>query len=443
MPQQPESGSVLRTVDAEVFDRYVKPQQFGTVGAGGDDTAVFQEALTAIQGRSGRYTLMIPPDSYNLGGTLSYVGDYLTIEADGATLNKTSTTGNLFDVTGGHFRYSGGVIESAATHTSGYVIKVTGDHSRVDDVLIYQCYSGIYFGGTQTHVTNTRINAMRHHGIHYGPTVGGFVNIMGTYINGPEDNSNDGIGLLFENGDTFTITNMNVASHQTPIVLQPPSGKFIRNFFATNILADGVGRTSGNEGWLIDSTTSGALDIRRVKLVNCWGSTMPDRGMTIKGTNTTDVELIGFTAVANEKEGVWVGEGASHVRIIDGTFSANSRDASGTYSGIKIADTTSFVTIRGVYAGQTGGLANSQRYGIEIDGNTHDHLFIMDNQTALNVSGEIQWGRWVGQNNQLKPRHGLIPVYADDLSAASDGYPHGGYYLTTIEDSTVLAINRE
>jgi hypothetical protein len=440
MPQQPESGSVDRTVDAEVFDKYVKPQQFGTVGAGGDDTAVFQEALTAIQGRGGRYTLMIPPDSYNIGGTLSYVGDHLSIDAEGATINKTSTTSNLFDVTGGHFKFSGGIIESNAVHTSGYAIRVTGDHSRVDDVLIYQCYSGIYFGGTQTHATNVRINSMKHHGIHYGPTVGGFVNIMGTYINGPENNSNDGIGLLFENGDTFTLANINVASHQDAIVVRPPSGKFVRNFFATNVLADGVGRTIGGDGWIFDATTSGSLDIRRVKLVNCWGSTMPDRGMALMGTNLTDVEIIGFTAVTNREEGLWIGDGCSHVRVIGGTFSGNSLDADGTYSGIKIEDTTDFVTIQGVHAGQTGGLPNSQRYGIEVDGLTHDFLRIIDNNTALNVVDEIKWGRWTGGNNELKPRYGGMPGYGSDAIAAAANYPRGGHYLRSTEGSVYYCI---
>lgn len=360
-----------------------------------DDTSAIQAALDAIDDNGGG-ALYFPKGQYKTTATLTYPNSKLKIFGDGPTtsvIKPTNTSTNLFTISGNWITLSDFSVEPVGTFTNGYIFEFTTTSGNINmyNVTTYGGYNVVGFTGTnaaQTYIIGCTFNNFKHNGIVYESGYGGFGVLSSLNLNNTGD-TNDGSGIYVKNGDTFTFENINIQACNTGVNITPPASSFVRNLFATNVLSDGVGRTTSNPGWYINGTTSGAVDCSRIKLTNCWAGAIQNDGFLLQGC--TDVTIVNSIAIANKYNGfrLTTSPAASNVSLIGCTATGNSYGSSGSYSGIKIDDAVAVFTITNCMSLPIGSSANTQSYGINITGTSHDHYIVTNNQVWGNVTGAI------------------------------------------------------
>ena len=95
---------------------------------------------------------------------------------------------------------------------------------------------------------------------------------------------------------------------------------------------------------------------------------------------------------------------AQNIGIINPIIGGNS-SPSNQSSGIYISDSVHNVFISGGRIGGDGSLggSGSQKYGIEIDGTTHNNIRIIGTNVNSNVTGAIGYnGSWGGSGNKIQ-----------------------------------------
>ena len=371
-------------------------KDFGAVGNNtADDTAAFQAALNAINANGGG-CLRIPKGAYKLTATLTYPNARLKITGDGPTtsvLKPTNTSTNMLTISGNWITLTDFSVEPVGTFTAGYVFEFTTTSGNINiyNVTTFGGYNIVGFTGVnaaQTYIIGCTFNNFRNHGIQYGAGYGGFGVLSSLNLNNSGD-ANQGYGIYCQSGDTFTWENINIQACKVGVYIRSASGSFVRNVFATNVLADGVGRTAGEPGWFITGVEVGALDVSRIRLTNCWAGALPSHGFLIQ--DCSDVTLVNCIAVANAGHGVYLlpSLAPSDVKISSCTISGNSRDNSGVYSGIKIDNFVDDFTITSNTIKPIDGIPNTQKYGIEISGVDHTRYVITDNNLIGNTVGAM------------------------------------------------------
>lgn len=370
-------------------------RDYGAVGNNtNDDTSAFQAALTAINANGGG-CLRIPKGSYKLTATLTYPGSYLKIEGDGPSvtvLRPTNTATNMLTIDGAWVTLKDFSVEPVGTFTNGYLFefKTTSGNINMYNVTTFGGYSIVGFTGAncaQTYIIGCTFNNFGKNGIVYGSGYGGFGVLSSLNLNNTGD-ANQGNGILCQSGDTFTWDSINVQACSVGVAIRAGSGSFVRNVFATNVLADGVGRTISDPGWFISGIDS-ALDVSRIKLTNCWAGAIQNHGFFIQ--DCADVTLTNCQSIANKYHGYYITPSIAPANVtINGcTATGNSSGSAGSYSGIFVEDTVSVFTIVNCMSLPIGGIGNTQAYGIDIKGTSHDHYIVTGNQVWGNVTGNI------------------------------------------------------
>ena len=96
-------------------------------------------------------------------------------------------------------------------------------------------------------------------------------------------------------------------------------------------------------------------------------------------------------SIANKYHGYFLNTslGPYNVTINGCTATGNSYNNAGAYSGICVADNIAVFTIVNCMSLEIGGIGNYQKYGIDIQGTSHDHYIVTGNQVWGNVTGAI------------------------------------------------------
>jgi hypothetical protein len=210
---------------------------------------------------------------------------------------------------------------------------------------------------------------------------------------------NNGAGILIQAGDTFILSDCNIGGPFIPVQIQSiTGGGYLANVFATNVLADGFGRGTGEgipagtgtgaDGWLIDGTAGGTDDVTRIHLTNCWAGANIRDGFRI--LNTSEVVLSNCIAIDNQGNGFHVMFGCTAVRILGCTATGNSNNNSGANSGITIESGVNDFSIVDCHSGPTPqNVGNSQAGGITVVGTANDHYIITGNHAYGNITFAI------------------------------------------------------
>lgn len=380
--------SMIEGAAFNVFD-------YGAVGDNSnDDTSAIQAALDAIDDNGGG-ALYFPKGQYKITATLTYANSNLKICGDGANISvikPTNTSTNIFTIDGNWITLTDFSVEPIGTFTNGYIFEFTTTSGNINiyNVTTYGGYNVVGFTGAnaaQTYIIGCTFNNFVGNGITYDEGYGGFGVLSSINLNNTGD-SNQGSGIVCRSGDTFTWDNINIQACDTGIGINAASGYFVRNVFATNVLADGVGRTTGNVGWNITGINT-ASDVSRIKLTNCWAGTIPNHGFLIQ--DCADITLVNCQAIANKYHGYFLNTspGPNNVTLNGCNATGNSFNNAGNYSGICVADNINVFTIVNCMSLPIGGIANSQKYAIDIQGTGHDHYIVTGNQVWGNVTGAI------------------------------------------------------
>lgn len=187
-------------------------------------------------------------------------------------------------------------------------------------------------------------------------------------------------------GSFFTNLDLRAAGGSS-IYFNPISdGVIIYNWFDT-VLADG----SDGHGWLFDAPATSL--ITGVFMTKCWSGTVAANGITIRGDGDIDgITITDHIAIDNGYDGLYI-ESGKNINIRGGTFSGNSKHASGQECGIRVKPGVSKFTINGVRSGQSIHRENSQAFGIFIENGASNNYMITNCDLTDNVmSGLVDQG---------------------------------------------------
>lgn len=393
------SGSTTARSLAARFATTKDPRDFGAVVNGStDDTAAWNLAAAAIQAAGGG-AIIVPSGNSRVDGPINYTGDGLAIIGHGynSVITKTGTTGNWLNVTGNKVTLAAFLLDAPNNALAGtlFAIDTNGGNVKITEVAVDGGYDVLTLGvGAQLYISDSTFNNFTHNGIRPGPLWGGLSEIVNVNMN-VVGSVNTGACLYLESGDTFTLANINAASCASPILMWPKapspgvSTGILVNVFATNVLADGVGRSTGNPGWTLNGSESGA-ELRRIRITNSWAGVNRSDGMRI--IDADDISVSSSIFINNVGHGIYLTAGVTNVNITANTITGNSIDSPGTNSGIYIDDFIGDFSIIGNLIKPTLGTADNQKYGVEISGSNHDRYFVLHNNMAGNVTGGISDG---------------------------------------------------
>lgn len=387
---QSGTSAVERTVQAKLSET-VSVKDFGAVGDGvTDDTAAIQAALDSLS--AGGF-LYFPAGTFKITSTLSSSANNLSLVGAGVgatTLLKEFSTNNLFTLSGAKLNIRGFLVDTTLVHTAGIVFAFTTTSGNIwmDNILTDKCYNIVDFTqSTQTFITNCIFNNFVNDGVRYRSLCGG-QNYLNNVRMGLNATTNNGAGLYIEGGDTYHVSNVDVTSAASPIRLEPPANAVLVNLFFSNVTGDGVNRTSGNSGWTINGTASGAV-LRRIRLTNCWAGVNYLDGFRIQGAD--DVALYNCISITNQRAGIYLAASPTptNVKIVGCTVTGNSLNNTNVYSGIEIDDYTSDFSIKDCVIKPIAGMSNTQKYGVEVKGTNHDRYYICGNDVTGNATANI------------------------------------------------------
>jgi len=399
---------------SERFAATRDPRDFGAIVDGrSDDTEAWNLAIAAIE-REGGGVLFVPPGTSRVEGPLKYKGDNLSIVGSGyvSAIVKFSLRGNLFDFSGNKYLFDSFLLDAPNDASAGtlFALNTSTGNVTIGKVLIDGGYNVLALNkGAQLHISDSTFNNFVHDGIRPGAAWGGLTTIHDVIMN-VDGAVNRGACLFFEAGDTFTLTNINAASCHYPIKLMPPPSTALLNVFATNVLADGVGRRdSGGPGWTIDGTAAGSA-LRRVRITNSWAGINYEDGFKIVGSD--DVAITNSIAINNRRNGIYAAKSSTNMKFIGNSITGSSFGAPGAYSGIRIDSAVSNFLILGNSIRPIAGVDNTQNYGIDIEGPGNGRYIIRDNdldgnRAAAIKDGGISLARQSGANIGVREAAGI------------------------------------
>ena len=191
-------------------------------------------------------------------------------------------------------------------------------------------------------------------------------------------------GIQVVNTSDLNITDCEIDSMGTALLINPGSGQSVSNLRALDTYFDG-GPTGSHHVAGVVANPTGSGSVVNLLFTGCWASGQSGSGFTFQNSGTgavTGVELIGCQALGNSGAGIALGSGSniSAIKISGGIFCGN---AYGIYVNPGVTD---FV-IEGVRAGNYTGGANG--IGIVIASGSSDRYIITNNLLHGNTSGAI------------------------------------------------------
>ncbi len=394
------TGSTTARSLADRFATTKDPRDFGAMVDGStDDTAAWNLAAAAIQAAGGG-AIIVPAGFSRVDGPINYTGEGLAIIGSGynSTIFKTGTTGNWLNVSGNKVTLAGFLLDAPNNASAGTIFSIAtnGGNVTITEVAVDGGYDVLTLGvGAQLYISDSTFNNFTHNGIRPGPLWGGLTVIANVNMN-VDGQVNTGSCLYLESGDTFSLVNINAASCNAPIRLEPQtpspgvSSGVLVNVFAVNVFADGVGRTSGSAGWTMNGSAPG-VELRRIRVNNSWAGVNIGNGFQL--VTVDDVSIANSISINNGGHGIYMTAGNTNVNITGNTITGNSIIAPNTNSGVYIEDfgASDFI-INNNLIKPTAGAANNQQYGINIVGPNSDRYSITGNDLAGNATGAISDG---------------------------------------------------
>lgn len=149
------------------------------------------------------------------------------------------------------------------------------------------------------------------------------------------------------------------------------------NLFFTRYICD---NTTGT-GWNIVACLT-------TRLTDCWAATCTVDGFRISAG--VDVELKGFSAIANGQYGAAIA-GGTEVRILGGIFDGNGQAASNTYAGVVVAGGVSAFTIKDADFNRTG-TTKTHRHDIQVIAGASNHYIIKNNRCRGYLTSAVSDG---------------------------------------------------
>ena len=223
--------------------------------------------------------------------------------------------------------------------------------------------------------------------------------IEGCVIDGAPDNTSDssrnnanGLGIYATSNTIFVKDTSIIRSNYNFYLDSASDGEFIyfQNCEAERAQVDGF-YINGSEFISID---------------NCFSCGNNQSGIRIDSNTTTSVSITNPNIRTNQRHGIHLNSGnLQDLSIVNARMGANNLSNGSSYHNIYLANGTHNVYIAGGKIGGAVDLSGSslQRYGIYIDGTSHDNIRIIGTNVNGNLTGGIYVSTsWSGSGNKIQ-----------------------------------------
>lgn len=383
------AGAVPRTMQAKMSD-IVNVRDFGAQCNGqNDDTAAFQAAHdSATYG----LTINIPPGICMVNANINVSkpnikwhgsGQGTTAIVMGAAVTKlfnvtNNTSTQLFGPEFSDFLVDGHLSPAGSAFYFNSVRSAT-----IERIYTVVCYRSFFFDSTTYGPINTvHMNSFY---IENTPDLAG---ARGILINGAGDDwfiSNgrltensqcqNNIGMEVTSAGGLYFTNIDISLWGRALVIDPPSGAFVRFGQLTGLNAD----SSWGDNVTLDGTAGYASGypngLYNINFVNSWFSSAGVNGGNGNGINVVYAQgvVIDTSQIySNSLNGVRIQQPSHNITVSHNQISANSNGNgnqgrnNGVYSGIEVDANTDSFGLDNNKSGIIGYTPNSQKYGISI-----------------------------------------------------------------------------
>ena len=139
-----------------------------------------------------------------------------------------------------------------------------------------------------------------------------------------------------------------------------------------------------------------------ITVADCFAGTNYEQGINLGDDQNSTVQISNVNCRDNRQNGILINSSTQNVSITNPTIGGNGSSNNNTYNGISIGSTRNHVFISGgKCGGQTEDLSGTgpQRYGIQVNGNNHDHIVILGVDVSGNQTGGIEWTTTGGNVN--------------------------------------------
>ena len=142
-----------------------------------------------------------------------------------------------------------------------------------------------------------------------------------------------------------------------------------------------------------------------ISIDNCFSCGNNQSGVRIDGNTISSVSMTNCNIRTNQRHGIHLNAGSlQDLSIVNARMGANNV-SNGTYHNVFLANGTHNVYIAGGKMGGSTTLSGTgnQKYGIYIDGTSHDHIRIIGANVNGNTDGGIYVnGSWGGTGNKIQ-----------------------------------------
>tara|TARA_B100000424_G_scaffold59476_1_gene43098 strand:- start:248 stop:2914 length:2667 start_codon:yes stop_codon:yes gene_type:complete len=222
--------------------------------------------------------------------------------------------------------------------------------------------------------------------------------IEGCVIDAAPDNTSDasrnnanGLGIYATSNTIFVKDTSIIRANYNFFLDSASDGEFI---YFTNCEAE----RAQVDGFYINGSEFISID-------NCFSCGNNQSGVRIDGNTVSSVSMTNCNIRTNQRHGIHLNAGnLQDLSIVNARMGANNV-SNGTYHNVYLANGTHNVYIAG---GKMGGSTTlngtgNQKYGIYIDGTSHDHIRIIGANVNGNTDGGIYVdGSWGGTGNKIQ-----------------------------------------
>mgnify|MGYP003112425540 CR=1 FL=1 len=139
-----------------------------------------------------------------------------------------------------------------------------------------------------------------------------------------------------------------------------------------------------------------------ITIADCFAGTNYEQGINLNTDQDSTVQISNVNCRDNRQNGILINSDTENVSITNPTIGGNGSSQSNYYNGISIASSSNHVYISGgKCGGSTVDLSGTgpQKYGIQVNGNNHDHIVILGVDVSGNQTGGIEWATDNGSGN--------------------------------------------
>ena len=433
------TGGTARTLATKLGDVF-NVKDYGATGDGStDDKAAIQAAINAVPSTGG--TVVFPAGKYKLGSSLTIgatqnaiilqglAGNAIGLDNYGVRLFRADgDTDPFISITEArsiHIKdmaFIGGEYNNGANSKVG--VKPNNSEGAIDVTANAGCQEHVYenlsfYGITQcislkglssSIISNCKFRQIPedssggkavirlservfvdNNGNPTGTERMDQIRIENCIIDGSPNPSNSSSGSLAANAINSTVTGISIDKEVSTVFISDTS--VIRCQYCYFINSTWNGNFINFQNAEAERANVDGFSLNGVgnfmTLANCFASTCNQNGINIGTAQDSSIEITNPNVRDNAYHGILINSPTENVSITNPTIGGNSRGNTSYYHGVDVASSTNHVYIAGgKIGGQTEDLGGtgSQGYGININGNNHDHIRII----GVDVSGNQQ-----------------------------------------------------